>query len=76
MDEKGTALLAELKRRNLGPEAVKAIFLTHATAITSRQSPLQGRRHSRAAGDVPLVEAPAAPRALCRRTSRPLKRCA
>ncbi len=28
-DEKGTAVLAELTRRGLGPDAVKAIFLTH-----------------------------------------------
>ncbi len=28
-DEKGAAVLAELTRRGLGPEAVKAIFLTH-----------------------------------------------
>jgi glyoxylase-like metal-dependent hydrolase (beta-lactamase superfamily II) len=28
-DETGEAILAELKRRNLGPDAVAAIFLTH-----------------------------------------------
>ena len=32
MDLSGQALLAELKRRQLGPEAVKAIFLTHGHA--------------------------------------------
>src|SRR5438105_4122336 len=28
-DENGEAVLAELRRRGLGPEAVKAVFLTH-----------------------------------------------
>jgi glyoxylase-like metal-dependent hydrolase (beta-lactamase superfamily II) len=31
-DANGVALMAELKRRGLGPEAVKAIFLTHGHA--------------------------------------------
>jgi glyoxylase-like metal-dependent hydrolase (beta-lactamase superfamily II) len=31
-DEKGAAILAELKKRSLGPDDVKAIFLTHGHA--------------------------------------------
>ena len=56
-DVSGKALLAELQRRGLGPEAVKAIFLTHGHSDHTAACHLFPKAEVVAfAPDVPLVE--------------------
>lgn len=56
-DPKGAAILAELARRHLGPDAVRAIFLTHGHPDHTNGAPLFPRAQVMAlAAEVAVVE--------------------